>query len=206
VTLALLALVLHPSAAVSAYGSSRWLEFGPVTVQPSEIAKLALVVFGAAVLSRKWGSSTWWGTWPAAPARDHRRRRPRDAPAGPGTTLIISGTMFLLMFAAGVRLRYLLATGLVGGAVGMALIFSADYWRVRFLAFLDPWADASNSGYQLIQSLIALGSGGWLGWDWARAARSGCTSRTPTPTSSSRSWARSWVCSARSSCSSRSAD
>jgi cell division protein FtsW len=45
----------------------------------------------------------------------------------------------------------------------MALIFSADYRRVRFLAFLNPWADAKNTGYQLIQSLIALGSGGWTG-------------------------------------------
>jgi cell division protein FtsW len=164
VTLALLALVLHPSAAVSAYGSSRWLEFGPVTVQPSEIAKLALVVFGAAVLSRKWGKLDVVGhlALPLLPVTIVVAGLVMLQP-DLGTTLIISGTMFLLMFAAGVRLRYLLATGIVGGTVGMALIFSADYRRVRFLAFLDPWADASNSGYQLIQSLIALGSGGWLG-------------------------------------------
>lgn len=164
VTIALLVLVLYPGLAVSAYGSSRWLELGPVTVQPSEIAKLALVVFSATVLSRKWGKLDIVAhlALPLLPVTILVTGLVMLQP-DLGTTLIISGTMFLLLFAAGVRLRYLLVTGIVGGAAGMALIFSADYRRVRFLSFLDPWADASNTGYQLIQSLIALGSGGWLG-------------------------------------------
>jgi len=164
VTVALLVLVLYPGAAVSAYGSSRWLELGPVTVQPSEIAKLALVVFGAAVLARKWGKLDVVGhlALPLLPVTIVVAGLVMLQP-DLGTTLIISGTVFILLFAAGVRLRYLLVTGIVGGATGMALIFSADYRRVRFLSFLDPWADASNTGYQLVQSLIALGSGGWLG-------------------------------------------
>jgi cell division protein FtsW len=164
VTVGLLMLVLYPDVAVSAYGSSRWLELGPVTVQPSEISKLALVVFGAAVLSRKWErlDEVAHLALPLLPVTVLVAGLVMLQP-DLGTTLIIAGTMFLLLFAAGVRLRYLLVTGIVGGAAGMALIFSADYRRVRFLSFLDPWADASNTGYQLIQSLIALGSGGWLG-------------------------------------------
>jgi cell division protein FtsW len=163
-TVALLTLVLHPGAGVSAYGSSRWLEFGPVTVQPSEIAKLALVVFSAAVLARKWSRLHELGhlALPLAPVTIVVAGLVMLQP-DLGTTLIISGTVFLLLFAAGVRFRYLLATGVVGSALGMGLIFSADYRRIRFLAFLDPWADATNTGYQLVQSLIALGSGGWLG-------------------------------------------
>src|SRR5439155_21398787 len=69
----------------------------------------------------------------------------------------------LLLFAAGVRMRYLLTAGVVGSATGLALIMSADYRRVRFLSFLHPTADPQNTGWQLFQSLIALGSGGWTG-------------------------------------------
>ncbi|MGE5460709.1 MAG: putative lipid II flippase FtsW [Solirubrobacterales bacterium] len=164
VTLVLLVSVLHPGAGVSAYGSSRWLEFGPVTIQPSEIAKLALVVFAASVLARKWGKLDQIGhlALPLLPVVVIVTGLVMLQP-DLGTTLIIAGTLFLLLFVAGVRFRYLLATWLVGSALGMALIFSADYRRVRFLAFLHPWADATDTGYQLVQSLIALGSGGWFG-------------------------------------------
>jgi cell division protein FtsW len=71
--------------------------------------------------------------------------------------------VFLMVFVAGVRLRYLSLAAIVGSAVGMGLVMSADYRRIRFLSFLHPWEDARNTGYQLAQSLIALGSGGWTG-------------------------------------------
>lgn len=160
----LLVLVLHPGASVSAYGSSRWLVFGPVTVQPSEIAKLSLLVFVAAVLARKWGKLEDVGhlALPLVPVVLVVCGLVMLQP-DLGTTIILAGTTFLVVFAAGVRMRYLIATAVVGSAVGMALIFSADYRRVRFLSFLDPWADAKNTGYQLVQSLIALGSGGFTG-------------------------------------------
>src|SRR5207247_8844085 len=80
-----------------------------------------------------------------------------------GTTVIITGAVFLLLFAAGVRMRYLVTATVVGSAAGLALIMSADYRRVRFLSFLHPTADPQNTGWQLFQSLIALGSGGWTG-------------------------------------------
>lgn len=164
VTLVLLVLVLHPSAGVAAYGSSRWLNLGPVTIQPSELAKLALVAFTAAVLTRKWGRLDQLGhlALPLLPVLLLVAALVMLQP-DLGTTVIIAGTVFVMLFVAGVRLRYLLASGAVGLAAGAALIFSAEYRRVRFLAFLDPWADATNTGYQLVQSLIALGSGGWFG-------------------------------------------
>ncbi len=164
VTIAMLIAVLHPTVGVSAYGSSRWFELGPVTVQPSEIAKLAIVVFSASLLSRRLGSLddvgqlampllpmslVVWGLVIMQPDL--------------GTMVILVGTVFLLLFATGVRLLYLGVAGLVGAVVGAGLIMSADYRRIRFLAFLDPWQDAQNTGYQLVQSLYALGSGGWTG-------------------------------------------
>lgn len=163
-TFALLTVVLHPSAGVSAYGASRWIEVGPVTVQPSEIAKLSLIVFSASVLTRKWSRLAELGhlAVPLLPVVLVMCGMVMLQP-DLGTTLIIAGSVYLLLFAAGVRLRYLIVTGVVGSAIGIALIFGADYRRVRLLAFLDPWGDATNTGYQLVQSLIALGSGGLSG-------------------------------------------
>jgi cell division protein FtsW len=163
-TVVLLALVLHPTAGVEAYGSSRWIWLGPVTIQPSELAKLALVVFVATVLARKW-SRMDEPTHFALPLLPVAVLVCGMVILQPdlGTAVILAGSVFLLVFAAGVRLRYLAAVGVLGGAIGFTLIMAEGYRRARFLSFLHPWADAKNTGYQLVQSLIALGSGGWLG-------------------------------------------
>jgi cell division protein FtsW len=161
---ALLVLVLVPGAGIEAYGSSRWFQVGPVTVQPSELAKLSLVVFAAAILTKKWSRLT-----------DLRHLAIPLVPAcvlvcglvmlqpDLGTTVILAGSVFLLLFAAGIRLWYLAVGCIVGTAIGAGLVMGAGYRRVRFLSFLNPWEDPSGTGYQLIQSLIALGSGGWAG-------------------------------------------
>jgi cell division protein FtsW len=163
-TVVLLALVLHPTAGIEAYGSSRWISLGPITIQPSELAKLALVVFVATVLARKW-SRMKEPTHFALPLLPVAVLVCGMVILQPdlGTAVILAGSVFLLVFAAGVRLRYLAAVGILGLAIGFALIMAEGYRRARFLSFLHPWADAKNTGYQLIQSLIALGSGGWFG-------------------------------------------
>lgn len=163
-TLAMLGLVLHPASGIEAYGASRWFQLGPVTVQPSELAKLALVVFTAALLARKWGKLDDLGhlAFPLLPVVVVVCGMVMLQP-DLGTTVIIAGSVFLLLFAAGVRLRYLGVATLVGSVVGAGLIMGADYRRVRFLSFLNPWQDPQNTGYQLIQSLLALGSGGLTG-------------------------------------------
>jgi cell division protein FtsW len=164
VTIAMLALVLVPSAGIEASGSSRWFQLGPVTVQPSELAKLSLVVFAAAVLASKWDRLEDLGhlALPLLPVCALVFAMVMLQP-DLGTTVVLAGSVFLLLFAAGVRLRYLTLAGIVGAVIGAGLILSADYRRIRFLSFLHPWEDAKNSGYQLVQSLIALGSGGWSG-------------------------------------------
>ena len=163
-TLGMLIVVLHPSSGIEAYGSSRWFRVGPVTVQPSELAKFTLVVFTAAVMTRKWGKLDDLGhlAMPLLPVAAIVCGLVMLQP-DLGTTVIISGTVFLVLFAAGVRLRYLTSAGVAGAVIGAGLIMSADYRRVRFLSFLHPWDDAQSTGYQLIQSLIALGSGGFTG-------------------------------------------
>jgi cell division protein FtsW len=158
----LLLLVMHPTAGVAAQGSSRWVAFGPVTVQPSEPAKLAVIVFAAALLARP-------------------RRRPHDLSrialplfggvgivAGLvflqpdlGTTIVLAGTVAALLFVAGARLRVLVLGGASMAALALAML--KPYQWARITAFLHPAANRQDTAYQLYQSLIALGSGGWVG-------------------------------------------
>ncbi|MFB3737793.1 MAG: putative lipid II flippase FtsW [Candidatus Velamenicoccus archaeovorus] len=163
ITVGLLALVLlHPTAGVSAYGSTRWIALGPVTIQPSEIAKLTLVVFASAVLAKKWGKLDELGhvALPLLPVVGAMCGLVFLQP-DLGTTTILVGTLLLMLFAAGVRLRVLLAGTVT--MVATALVMLKPYQWARITAFLHPEADPQNTGYQLMQSLIALGSGGWLG-------------------------------------------
>jgi cell division protein FtsW len=160
----LLLLALHPSIGSIRGGSSRWIEFGPVTIQPSELAKLAIVVFGAMVLTKKWRLLDRplhilipFGVVVVAVCGVIILQRDL------GTTTIVAATAFVLVFAAGVKMRYLLFTGLVAMLAGWALTMGEEYRKVRFLSFLHPWQDRTDTGYQLIQSLIGLGSGGLFG-------------------------------------------
>lgn len=163
---ALLMLVAaHPASGTSIYGASRWIDLGPVTLQPSEFAKLGLMTFAATILARKWGKLHDLGhlvipLGPVVAVVAMLGVAQRDL----GTTVILCGSVFLLLFVAGVRLRYLAVAGMLGLASAAYLIVGETYRRARFFeAWLDPWATPDTSGYQLIQGLIAFGSGGWLG-------------------------------------------
>ncbi len=161
----LLIVVLVPGVGVSVGGSARWIALGPIQFQPSEMAKLALVLFGAEVFGRKKEST--FGDFshamlPMIPAIAVLGLLIMMQP-DLGTTLIIGAIGLSLLFVAGARLRHLVPVGLAGATVALVAAFSADYRRARILAFVDPWADPLNTGYQTIQSLIALGSGGWFG-------------------------------------------
>jgi cell division protein FtsW len=164
-SIVLMVVAAHPSSGTSVYGASRWIDLGFMTLQPSEFAKLGVVAFAATVVTAKWGKLDDPGHLliPLAPVVGIVALlgiAQRDL----GTTVIICGSVFLLLFSAGVRLRYLVAGGIVGlGAVAF-LIVGEPYRRARFFeAWLNPEADASGAGYQLIQGLIAIGSGGWTG-------------------------------------------
>jgi cell division protein FtsW len=160
-TFLLLLLVLHPSVGTTAGGAARWIQVGPVSLQPSELAKFAVVAGCASVLAHNVRSLE------SAPMR---WILPLAFIVGGvsllillqpdlGTMMVIALSAFVLLFVVGVRLRLLLTSAILSGAFGFALIMGEGYRRARFLAFLHPWSDPRNSGYQIVQSLIALGSG-----------------------------------------------
>ena len=160
VVLLLIALV----SGQSAYGASRWIGFGSFTLQPSELAKLSLVAFTAMVLTLKWKKLGELGhlALPLAPVVSLVAGiviLQRDL----GTTIILCGTVFMMLFVAGARAKHLAGAALIGLAAGALLIFGESYRAARFLSYRNPWADAKGAGYQLIQGYIALGSGGWFG-------------------------------------------
>ncbi|MFL5767540.1 MAG: putative lipid II flippase FtsW [Actinomycetota bacterium] len=164
ITVLLLVLVLHPSAGTVAGGSARWIAIGPVTIQPSEFAKLALIAFGATVLSRRWKNlddlrSLLLPLLPATLVVCGLVMLQPDL----GTTVILAGSMFMLVFATGISIKRFVAGTATAAGLGTILILTETYRRERLLSFLHPWQDPANKGYQLIQSLIALGSGGWFG-------------------------------------------
>jgi cell division protein FtsW len=158
---ALLVLVLLPGIGVRVYGASRWLGFGPLRVQPSELAKLAVLLYSADLLTRRGD-------------RMHDSRltlRPVMAVTSVlvvlvmrqpdmGTTMVICFLVLAVLFVAGTPLVPLGAVAVAGASASMVLAMGEGYRRARLLAFLDPSADPSNTGYQTLQSLNALGEGG----------------------------------------------
>jgi len=161
---ALLVIVLVPNVGITVFGSRRWLGSGTFRFQPTEIAKLALLVYVADVLTRR-----------SADLHDLRRtlrpvlivfvafailvmREPDMA-----STMVLGLIVATGLIVGGLRVRHLWV--MAGGAIGAAAILAIaePYRRARVFSFLSPIHDKSNAGYQLTQSLIAIGSGGWTG-------------------------------------------
>jgi cell division protein FtsW len=161
--LALLVVVLVPGLGVSVRGSSRWLGSGQFRMQPSEFAKLAILLFTADLLARR-GSKGDLRT-AVRPVLLVFSLSALLVMAQPdmGTTLVLSCIVLSLLFVAGVELRTL--GKLMGVAAGGALLLGLveSYRRARLFSFLNPWKDAGNTGYQIVQSLVGLGSGGITG-------------------------------------------
>jgi cell division protein FtsW len=164
VTIVLLVAVLIPGMGVTRGGSSRWLDLGPLTLQPSELAKLALVLFTAAVFDRKGGKifDPHEFAVPLVPAVGIVSFLIMVQP-DLGTTIIAASSAALVAYLAGARLRHLGLLFTFGGLAAVALSLSESYRRARLFSFVNPWADPMNTGYQTIQGQIALGSGGWFG-------------------------------------------
>lgn len=161
----LLIAVLVPGVGIIAGGSARWLGAGPLSFQPSELAKLALILFAADVFTRKKEKTLQIMShvlFPLGPALAMLGLLVMLQP-DMGSALLLGVIGIGLLFVAGAPPRHLLPmTGLGALAAGVAA-FGEPYRRARLFAFMDPWADPLNTGYQTIQSLIALGSGGWFG-------------------------------------------
>jgi cell division protein FtsW len=144
-------------------GARRWFLLGPASFQPSELAKLSLCLFAAVYLAR--------------------RKPPRTLgelvrPLGfltaifcglillepdLGTTVTLCGMMLAVLLVAGVPMRLLLAASFLAVGVGLIAIWAEPYRRARVFSFLDPWSDAQGSGFQIVQAMIGIGSGGITG-------------------------------------------
>ncbi len=160
----LLVLVLIPGVGISIKGASRWLGVGSLTFQPSEVAKLALVVFLAKNLAARPNQIKFFfqGFFPKILIVGLICGLILAQP-DLGTAVAIAGTSYLLFLAAGARKTHLAGLALLGLALVGAAIYVAPYRMARFTAFLNPWADPLGNGFQTIQSLYAVGSGRLFG-------------------------------------------
>lgn len=160
----LLVAVLIPGIGTTANGASRWIYFGPISFQPSELAKLAMALFAAA--------------WLADKAGKERNTRTTIRPVlvvcslmsglillqpNLGTAVIIAMIAFAALFMAGVPLLPLTGWSLISGAAAALAAWGSGYRRDRLTAMLDPWSDPLDTGWQTIQSWVGIASGGASG-------------------------------------------
>src|SRR5271165_2571733 len=160
-----LVLAVHvPHLGVSVNGAKRWIGTGPLQFQPSELLKLALVLYAATLIAKR-------------PQRLHDLRelaRPLLFVVGAacllvvsqpdiGTAMVIAFTIGAMLVAGGIPMRKL--STIASGVLAMVLLYAIvrPYARARLTSFLDPWAHASSSGFQAVQGQIAIGSGGLFG-------------------------------------------
>jgi cell division protein FtsW len=144
-------------------GAKRWLDLGPASFQPSELAKLALLIWTASYLARRGPPQTLGELW-----------RPIGMLASLfaglilfepdlGTTVALMLMLAGMLVVAGVPGRTLAGAGTIATIGGLAAIWVEPYRRARVFSFLDPWADPENSGFQTVQAIIGIGSGGLTG-------------------------------------------
>src|SRR5690242_20116873 len=163
VSIAGLLLVLMPGFGIQANGARRWLGAGPLQIQPSELAKLALVLYSASLIAAKPKRiRSLRGVRPLILVAAAMARLIIVAP-DLGTAIVISLTLGALLVVSGVKMRHL--GTLFGGLILCVLLLALlePYRRARLTAFLDPWADAHGTGFQSVQAMIAIGSGGPFG-------------------------------------------
>lgn len=159
----LLALVFVPGIGVTNYGATRWIGLGSLTIQPSEIAKYAFVLFAAAHFAKNYGRArSFKGVAPVL-ALGVVYCVLIIAEPNMSITMCVGLLMLALVFLSGTNLKTF-AVMLVPCVVAVPVLIALEPYRLeRLSAFIDPWASPRDEGYQLIQSLYALGNGGWLG-------------------------------------------
>ncbi len=163
VPIVLLALVFVPGLGKTNYGATRWIGVGGVTLQPSELAKYGFVIFASAYMSENMDKMrTFKGVLPVLTAGSVICGLIIIEP-NMSVTMCVALLMLAMLFAGGMKIKHFLWIFLPVLALVPALIIAEPYRLSRLSAFLDPWESPKGEGYQLIQSLYALGNGGWFG-------------------------------------------
>lgn len=158
-----LVMVMVPHFGVSVNGARRWLKLGPLLLQPSEFAKLFLIIFLAAYLSNRKQEVRDWkrGLLPlAVPVAITALLVVKE---DMGTAIIIAVTSLVMVYMAGAKSQHIMAVVGIFLVVGIVFIAMEPYRVSRLMVFMDPFKDARGSGYQVCHGLIAMGSGGPLG-------------------------------------------
>jgi cell division protein FtsW len=161
VSLVLLVAVLAIGPAIN--GARRWISLGPAVFQPSELAKLALAIWAAGYLARKPAPRTLQELW-----------RPVGALAGVfclllilepdmGTAIALIVMLLGMLVVAGTPMPTIAGAAGIAATLGTLAIYAEPYRRARFFAFLHPWHDAQGTGFQIVQAMIGMGSGGIFG-------------------------------------------
>ncbi|MBU0469789.1 MAG: putative lipid II flippase FtsW [Candidatus Omnitrophica bacterium] len=163
-TIILLVLVLVPGIGKSSFGARRWFKIGPFSFQPSEFAKITLLLYTADFLARKRSKikDFWVGFVPLMIVLNVVCLLIVKQP-DLGNTLLIASIVMILMIIDGASFKHIGGLMLMAAPALYYLVVKVPYrWR-RIVSFWDPWADAQGVGFQLTQSQIALGSGGFWG-------------------------------------------
>lgn len=159
----LLALVFVPGIGKTNYGATRWIGIGSFTIQPSELAKYGFVIFASAYMSENMGKMrTFKGVIPVLLAGVAICALIIAEP-NMSVTMCVAFLMLAMLFFGGMKIKYFLILLIPALLAVPAMIIAEPYRLSRLSAFLDPWENPKGEGYQLIQSLYALGNGGWFG-------------------------------------------
>lgn len=161
--LVLLVAVIIPGIGVNINGATRWINVGPITIMPGEIAKICLILYISGLYARSPELPKQFGGMMAIIVLTVLYaalilKQPNMSTAF--TIIFICGGMLLV---GGAKIYQMLLLAGVGAVGGYVLIVTSDYRRQRLLSFLDPFEDPLNTGYQVVQSLLALGTGGFKG-------------------------------------------
>ncbi len=144
-------------------GARRWLTAGPLTFQPSELAKLALLLWVAAYLARNGAPRTLGELWKPIGMLTCLFAGLIVIEPDLGTTIALVLMVAGMLVVAGVPGRTLAGAGSIAMFLGLAAIWLEPYRRARLFSFLDPWSDPEDTGFQTVQALIGIGSGGVTG-------------------------------------------
>ena len=158
-----LILVFIPFIGVENYGAKRWIGFGPLTIQASEIAKFGFILFSASYLSKHYETATNFKTLLPVLTVGGAMCALILLEPNMSVTICLALTLVVMLFVGGMKIRDMALLGGLGVCAIPVLIFAEPYRVKRLMAFLNPWASPQGEGFQLIQSLYSLGAGGLFG-------------------------------------------